>query len=518
MSKKQEIADRLPPFSMEAEQGVLACMLLSPDSVCGELEELGVQARWFYDLRHQMLFQQLRDMYVNQRPIEMLTVVERLTAGDLLGKVGGMEYLMELPDKAASAANASYYARLLWGYHVRREMMRICTKQIGALYEGNEEVENLLAQFERDAARVGEEGAIQQERQAKDLLGPTIENLEHYHRGSPQVKGLTFGFDYLDKMVCGVGGTRNNMVVVSGRPGSGKTSFALDVMLHIALDYEWFTPKYPLKVDEEPEYESHRGLPVAIFSMEMTAESLVERMLFQRARADLQRFRTGLAFKDDFAKVTRASADIARASIWIDDTGRMSVEELKAKARRLKRTLGIRLFVVDYIQLMRVAGKRYREDRVQELAEISGELQKLGKELRTPFLILAQMNRDYEKDPNRTPRLADLKDCGAIEQDADIVGFLYSTKKMEDDEQFQKACEARYFHEGKMDWSACPHRVDMMVGKNRNGPTGGCKLLFFKACTHFADYVKWLKEGGQKDLSASERDAQMFPKEADNDD
>jgi replicative DNA helicase len=258
-----------------------------------------------------------------------------------------------------------------------------------------------------------------------------------------------------------------------------------------------------VKVDDKPQWVQHRGIPVGIFSLEMSAQSLVHKMLFQRARADLQRWRTGFALESDHPKLVKAAAEIASAKVWIDDTGRCSIGELRAKARRWVRQYGIKLFIVDYIQLMRTDGRRFRDDRVQELAEISGELQNLGKQLGVPFLILAQMNRDYEKEPNRAPRLSDLKDCGAIEQDADLVGFLYYPTK-EHETKKEKYVEAMEAVHGK-DWSKYPLRVNLILAKNRFGPTGIVELLFEHHCTHFLDYGRWLKEHGHRAPAMGER-------------
>jgi replicative DNA helicase len=513
---KPKSTDRLPPNSPEAEQGVLGSILLSPEPCMNELEEMGAQAEWFYDLRHQLLFNHFLDMHQHGRPIEMLALVERLTVANCLAETGGLEYVTTLQDKTPSASNCAYYADIVRKNWLSRRMIQICQQSGGAAFEGKEDADALVADFERKAAELSEACVLGKEQNAGDVLCTVIEDLDKYHRGHAQIHGLTLGLDYVDKMLCGIGGDENNMVVIAGRPGTGKTSFALDVALHAALDFPWFTPKsLPTTADEKVEWQEHRGVPVAIFSLEMTTKALVKRMLFQRARADMQRFRTGLAYTADFPKLAKATAEIKAASdakrLWIDESGRQSIEQIKAKARRLKRQFGIRLFILDYIQLMWVSGKRYKNDRVQELSEISGELQKLAKELQTPFLILAQMNRAIETaETKRSPQLSDLRDSGAIEQDADIVGFLYSTRKMEEDEKFQQVVDAVYPEvDGKRDWSAVPNRVNLLIAKSRNGPTGDCKLLFFKSCTHFEDYVEWLKRGGQKELSTSERPAQF---------
>ena len=214
---------------------------------------------------------------------------------------------------------------------------------------------------------------------------------------------------------------------------------------------------------------------------------------------------------DDFPPIIKAMAELREAqgrdnpAILIDDTARCTIDELKARARRLHRQHGIRLFVIDYIQLLKTGGKKFRDDRVQELADISGELQSLGKELQCPFIILAQMNRDYEKEPNREPRMSDLKDCGAIEQDADIIAFLHTPKKADEDEKYLAAMEKVY---GKDDWSKYPRPVDLLIAKSRNGPTGPCHMLFQKSSMHFHDRGKWMEDNAGYKAAEGERRAE----------
>jgi replicative DNA helicase len=501
--------DRLPPWSNEAEAGLLGCLLLGSAGTMDELDEAGASPAWFYERAHQVIYAACQELHKAGTYIDPVSVFLYLTQHNQVEAAGGAAYMASLPDATTSAINLPYYASVVEDKFRGRRLLQIAAEAVGSVYESqsSEDTDALLARVETEILKLSEEAAGEKERGAKQLINAVIDDLERYHRGGSKMKGLRTGLEYVDKMLEGLGGENGNMVVISGRPGTGKTSLALDIATFALLDHIEYTPKRDAQgqvIEENGKtvWEENKGVPVAIFSLEMSDTALVKRMLFQRARADMQRFRTGFAKESDFPPLTRASAELARAPLWIDDTGRCTIGALKAKARRLHRQHGIKLFIVDYIQLMRSDGRRFRDDRVQELAEISGEIQSLAKSLNVPFLVLAQMNRDYEKDPKRTPRLSDLKDCGAIEQDADVVGFLYEPKLGDEEEdQYNNAMEAKF---GK-DWSARPIRVNLLIAKYRYGPTGPCKLLFQRSCTHFMDWVRWLKDHGYKESAAGEK-------------
>jgi replicative DNA helicase len=489
---------------------VLGCILLDPTRALSDCAEAGISGAWFYDMRHRIIFDAMARLDRQSCGVDVLLVRNALRDSGDLDKIGGDAYLGNLPDCVPSSANLVHYLNILEELHMARVLVRTCADAVGSVFgDGSAGIDVILAEAEKQILALAETRSGSCEQGVKALLGPVIDKLEDkYHRGSAQMVGISTGLEYFDKVTCGLGGENGNMVVIAGRPGTGKTSWAIDMALHAAIDCPWFTPKLDsqgkqIKEDDKLQWDQHRGLPVGIFSLEMSASSLVHKMLFQRARADLQRWRTGFALESDHPKLVKAAGEIAAAKIWIDDTGRCSIGELRAKARRWVRQYGIRLFVVDYIQLMRTDGRRFRDDRVQELAEISGELQNLGKQLGVPFLVLAQMNRDYEKEPNRAPRLSDLKDCGAIEQDADLVGFLYPPSK-EDAEAKQKYVEAMEAVHGQ-DWSKYPRRINLIIAKNRFGPTGIAELLFEHHCTHFLDYGRWLKDHGHRAAAMGER-------------
>lgn len=502
-------ADRLPPYSGEAEAAFLGCAVLDSLTVMNLAEERGVERAWFYDLRHQTVWEALSELHRKGTPADMLTVSHWLRERNLLEAAGGMEYLRTVPEQTPSAANAEYYLAILREQYLLRQVLRTGQELVSGVYSVEDgektDAEGLVARAERSVLRLAQERVEGSEASIQPLTFEVLAELEDYHRGAPQLRGLTTGLAYVDKMLCGLGGRNGYYTVLSARPGIGKTSLAMQIAAHVARDHVWF--EVVKNADGQPVMErsedgqmdrikvtSHRGLPVAIFTLEMEKHALVHRMLFQRAEADMQRWRTGYAEGADLPRLTKAAGELSQAdNIKIDDVGRTTIDTLKAKARRMHRQHGIKLFVIDYIQLLRSGGKRFREDRVQELSEISGDIFALGKELQAPFIVLAQMNRDYEKEPNREPRLSDLKDCGSIEQDADQVGFLYRPKlKDKKKEAWEEALYAAYGN----DWSKAPIRVDLLWAKNRYGPTGRCELVFQKSSTKFFDYGEWLNARG----------------------
>lgn len=514
--------DRLPPHSPEAEAGVLGCVLLSPSECLDELDELGVQPEWFYDLRHQHLFRTARAMHLRTppAPVDVITLQAELAQRGLLEQLGGIPWLNQLQDAVASAANVGYYAEMVREKWQLRIIVQTCTEIVSRVYESEGEVAQLIDEAQSGINRLSELHTRRSERTAKAILvEEVIPKLEaHYTRGRAQMTGLVAtGLEYLDKIFCGWGGTDNgNFHVVAARPNVGKTSFATSVLLHAALDFVWNeeiteaeaeldadSAVKPFRTQDGKWLLPRRGVPCGFSSLESTGAALVKKMLFQRARADLQRWRTGYAVKDDFTKLVPAAAALARDTILIDDTPRDTIDSIKAKWRRWHRRDGVRFFLLDYIQLIKTPRGKFRPDRVQEMEDICAEFQALGKELNCPMLVLCQLNRDYEKEPNRLPRLSDLKNCGAIEQDADSVTLLYkpspyrpfSKEYTPEYEQFQQYM-VQAFGDRWQKWDGRPERINALVEKNREGPKGDAKLLFLKSSTLFVDYLAWLKGKG----------------------
>jgi len=480
----------LPPNSPEAERGVLGCVLLSPTDCLDQAIEYGLSPDWFYDLRHRVVWTAM----TLTPGLDTVTLSSYLNQHEPAADGGWLVFVSKLPNDVPSSANLVYYLDILKEKWLSRKLLLLAGETEEKIRNGSQPPQEVALWSQGELARLSDD-RTQSEINIKEAARTELNKMDEYHRGGAQMTGLSTGLSYVDKLLCGIGGENGFYFVLSGRPGMGKTSLALQIALHVALDYVWFEPVtengQPVMEGDKPKTTSHKGIPVAIFSLEMVTGALVKRMLFQRAQADLQRWRTGFAESQDVAALIAANHELARlGNIWIDDTPRQSIDAIRARARRLKRQHGIKLFILDYVQLLRGDG---RQDRVQELSKISAEIVALGKELLTPWLVLAQMNRDFEKEPTRRPRLSDLKDCGGIEQDADQVGFLYPPKLRDKESEQYEALMEKKFAGG--DWSKRPKRVDLLFAKNRYGPDGNCQLLFQKSCTRFLDWNDYLSEG-----------------------
>jgi replicative DNA helicase len=500
--------DTLPPHATEAEQGVLGCLLHDAARARERLDgvrQAGLTGEWFYDLRHREIFhafERCGATLPETTELDLIVLQQRLKDVGLLEQVGGIAYLNALQDAVPTAANLAYYLDMVREKWIARKSQALLTEARERITEHSGAVDEALDELLRDVEQLADESVPRSSRLAKAFMPAVIDGIEDYHRGHAQMRGIPTGLDYVDKMLCGLGGLNSKMIIIAGRPSTGKTAFALDIAQHVACDASWFKPQYHADFTRQRDAEGNAvaihmtKTPVGIFSLEMTGLALTDRLVFQRARADKQRWRNGFATDQDLAPLTKASIEISGAPIHIDDVP-CTAEQLCAKARQMHRQHGIELFIVDYIQLL-YSQKDFRGDRVQELGYISRMLTLTAKALNVPFIVLAQMNRDSDKEPNREPRLSDLKDSGAIEQDADVVAFLHNAKLRDDAEERYDALMEKEFPAkgGGVDWSRAPKRINLLIAKYRNGPTGACELLFFKSCMHFVDYAKWQKEKG----------------------
>jgi replicative DNA helicase len=447
--------DRLPPHSPEAEQGVLGCVLLSPNDCMGQcIEKFKSGEEVFYDLRHQTIFKILAEMYDSREAIDLITLQQRLKNKQLLEEIGGIGYLAALPDTVPSAANLSYYLDIVQEKHLLRKMIHTCTDVVGRVYDFEGEVDSLMDEVERDILRISESRVQSQIATTRDLVKKAINTIEDFHQRQGALTGVGTGFADLDKMTTGLHG--GEMVVIAARPSVGKTSLAMNIAEHVAIE---------------------QRLPVGVFSLEMTAESLVLRMLCSRSRVNLRNVREGFLAERDFPKLTGAAGKLATAPLYIDDSSALSILQLRAKARRMHLQHGVKLFVVDYLQLIHSTARR-AENRQQEIADISSGIKALAKELNVPIIVLSQLNREIEREKGRAPRLSDLRESGAIEQDADVVGLLYKPKSGGDEDEGVPAMEEE----------AIP--VNLLIAKQRNGPTGDVELTFLKPYTRFESKAK----------------------------
>ncbi|HCQ84678.1 MAG TPA: replicative DNA helicase, partial [Verrucomicrobiales bacterium] len=321
--------DRLPPHSVEAEQGVLGCVLLDPTENIGLcVEKFRSGSDVFYDLRHRVLFELLVELFDKKQPIDIFTLSQSLRDRQQLDHVGGLSYLNDLMDKAPSGLNLPYYLEIVREKHVLRKMLHTCSDIVGRVFEEQDNVEALLDTVERDVLAISEERSESADRSIKALVRDAIGTLETYHKNQGMLTGLSTGFHDLDKMTHGLHG--GEMVVVAARPSMGKTSLAMNIAEHVAL------------IQNEP---------VGVFSLEMTAESLILRMLCSRARINLRAVRDGFFAERDFPRITQAATEMAKAPLFIDDTPGLSILQLRARARRMAQQHGIKLFVIDYLQL-----------------------------------------------------------------------------------------------------------------------------------------------------------------------
>ena len=457
--------DRLPPHDLQMEMGVLGCTLLEPNQCIGEciekLKDDGKSA--FYDLRHQTIYETLSDMFNKRLPIDLITVQQNLKDRQLLDQVGGIAYLSQLQDAVPSAANLSYYLEKIREKYLLRKLIQTCSGVVGRIYDFDGEVEALLDEVEKEILHVNESRVQNGVQPVGTLVHEAIATIENYFGRNGQLGGLSTGFTDLDKMTDGLHG--GEMIIVAARPSMGKTSLAMNIAEHVAMELK---------------------LPVGVFSLEMSAASLILRMMCSLARVNLRQIREGFMSEADFPKLTNAAGRLSASKLFIDDTAGLSILQLRARARRMHQQHGIKLFVIDYLQLCNSTARRAQENRQQEIADISSGVKALAKELNVPIIVLSQLNRELEKDKSRKPRLSDLRESGSIEQDADLVGLLYKPDAGEDEDG--NAVES----------DGVP--VNFLIAKQRNGPTGDVHLTFLKPYTRFESAAKFSDEdvpGGQ---------------------
>ncbi len=533
--------DRLPPHSVEAEAGVLGCILQAPmESMGWCAEKIRGGAQWFYDLRHQTIFNVLREMYDKQEAVDLITVQQKLKDRNLLEQVGGIAYLSQLQDAVPSAANLSYYLEIVREKFLLRQMLTLCTEAVGRVYEHDGEVEPLLLGIESEMSKLTETEQEQSEQHIKQVILGVMKDMEdwHYSRGSQQLRGLPTGPAgvYLDKILMGIRPT--HYVTVAGRPGEGKSSWAMNLAEYLACDHLWkeVTGK-KVMVDspegkmEIPETIERKGIPIGVFTIEMDNESLGYRLLFGRAGVSEAKFNQGFAEKGTDKKLANAAAQLAASNIWLDDSTGQSINQIAAKARRMAKQHGIKLFILDYLQLC-VSDNPRDEERIK-LDKISKKIMALKKQLGVPWLVLAQLNRNIETDgrgKDRAPLLSDLAGSGAIEQDSDKVIIIRKTPRREvedvpedkdgnatgasDKEIIERVCAAK-----DLAWDEKPTRMDLWVVKNRRGPRGHAQFIFQNNLCRFTDWHLWKvangveerKEGESKHFGASKIDEEDIP-------
>ena len=448
--------DRLPPHDIQMEMGVLSCQLQVPTLIGEVVEQLGNKAGEFhYDLRHQTIQETLVNMFDSRKPVDLITVQQNLKDRHLLEQVGGIAYLSQLQDAVPSAANLSYYLDHVREKYLLRKLITTCSGVVGKVYDYEGKVEALLDEAEKEILSVNKIRRQGPLGDMKALVNRGIEIIEGMFQRQGQISGLATGFVDLDKMTDGLHG--GEMIIIAARPSLGKTSLAMNIAEHVAVEQK---------------------RPVGVFSMEMSSESLTVRMMCSMARVNLRAIRDGQMSEVDFPKLTSAAGRLQAAPLHIDDMAALSILELRARARRMHQQHKIELFIVDYLQLANAASRGRDANRQQEIADISGGLKALAKELNVPVIVLSQLNRELEKDKKRKPRLADIRESGAIEQDADVVGMLYKPNGKDDEDEPEQ--------------DGVP--VNLLIAKQRNGPTGDVHLTFLKPYTRFETAAKFNSE------------------------
>src|SRR6059036_1519807 len=446
---------RTPPHSVEAEQGVLGSMLLSPRQAIAECVEK-INEQYFYVPAHQTIYTVLVDLWNAGQAIDLITFTQVLRDRNLLDSVGGAAFVTSLFTFVPTAANVGYYLDIVRDKHILREIISAATESVRRAYEEQDEVNNLLDEVEQRIFAVGEDRFKGQLLSMKEQVMSTLESIEKLFENKGAITGVSTGFRDLDKLTSGL--HSSEMIVIAARPSMGKTALAMNIAEHAAIEVK---------------------LPVAIFSLEMSAQQLVQRMLCSRARVNLAKTRDGFLAEADFPKLTHAASKLAEAKIFIDDSAGLTILELRAKARRLKAQQNVRLIIVDYLQLLRSTSRRAQDNRQLEISEISAGLKGLAKELKIPVIVVAQLNRQPEQRSGGKPRLSDLRESGSIEQDADLVGLLVRPELYEEDE------EARAEKSGE---------AEFIIAKQRNGPVGEIPLTFLKEFTRFETRARNVEE------------------------
>jgi replicative DNA helicase len=437
---------KLPPQNIEAEQSVLGGILIENEAINKVVEILSIDD--FYRDAHQKIFQAMVDLTERDEPVDLITLTHDLRKKKQLDSIGGASYLASLNDSVPTAANIEYYAKIVKEKAILRKLIQTSTEIITQSYEGRGEVEELLDDAERAIFEISENRVKPSFYPLKKIVKDSFEIFQKLYEKKELVTGVSSGFKELDRYTAGF--QPSDLIIVAGRPSMGKTAFCLNIAQYAAIEHK---------------------IPVAIFSLEMSKEQLVIRMFCSEARVEGHRLRTGYLNESDWPKLTLAAGTLSEAPIFIDDTPALSVLELRAKARRLKGEHGLGLMVIDYLQLMK--GRSKVESRQQEISEISRSLKALAKELNLPLIAVSQLSRRTEERQGMRPQLSDLRESGAIEQDADVILFIYR------DEVYNRAEDNP--NKGK---------AEVIIGKQRNGPIGKIELAFLDKFTCFKDLYK----------------------------
>jgi replicative DNA helicase len=444
------LLDRIPPQNLEAEQSVLGAMLIEREAISRVVEFL--RAEDFYREAHRLAFAAILALYNRGEAVDLITITEQLRREDKLEAAGGISYVTSLANSVPTAANVIYHARIVEEKALLRGLINTATHIAGLGYEANDEVINILDAAERMILEVANRKVSGSFIPIKEILMAALDRVEQLYHTKGGITGLPTGFKDLDRLTAGL--QPSDLILIAARPSMGKTAFVLNIAQHVAVKEK---------------------KPVAFFSLEMSKEQLVQRMLCTEATIDAQRLKIGDLKDNDWANLVKAADRLSTAPLFIDDTPGMTVTEIRSKARRLKVEHDLSLVVIDYLQLMQGSAGGRSDSRQQEISEISRSLKSLARELAVPVVALSQLSRGVEARQNKRPMLSDLRESGSLEQDADIVAFLYR--------------EDYYNHETEK-----PNLTEIIVAKHRNGPVDTVELYFQKEFTRFRDYSSKMSE------------------------
>ncbi len=446
MNGTDRSSHKLPPQNIDAEQSVLGGILIDNAAMHKVMEILSLDD--FYRESHRKIFDALINLSEKDEPADLITVTNELRKGNQLEVVGGASYVASLIDSVVSAANIEYYARIVKEKSILRKLIETSTDIITQSYEDQTDVETLLDEAERSVFEISQNKVKPSFYPIREIVKESFKTIERLYEKKELITGVPSGFKDLDQKTAGF--QPSDLIIVAGRPSMGKTAFCLNLAQYAAIE---------------------KRIPVAIFSLEMSKEQLVIRMLCSEANVEATRLRTGFLTQSDWPRLTLAAGHLSDAPLYIDDSAALSVLELRAKARRLHAEYGLGMIFIDYLQLMK--GRAKAESRQQEISEISRSLKALAKELRIPLVAVSQLSRRTEERQGMRPQLSDLRESGAIEQDADLILFIYR------DEVYNRSEDNP--NRGK---------AEVIIGKQRNGPTGKVELAFLDKITTFKDLFR----------------------------
>ncbi len=433
--------ERIPPHNIEAEQAVIGAVFLEPDAFSTAAERLTPAD--FYRASHQVIFEAMFSLFEKGEPIDIVTVTTFLANSDKLDIAGSVTYLTDIAGSVPTAANISYYSKIVEEKALLRRLIHTATNIVTETFAKEDEVSEVLDEAERSILEVSSRQNASAFKPIKDVLIDVYDNIEQLHNAKSDVTGIPTGYRDLDRMTSGF--QRNDLIIIAARPSMGKTAFALNIAQNVAIN---------------------TSENVAIFSLEMGADQLVQRMLCAEGNIDSQRLRTGKLEQEDWGKLTMAMGSLSHAGIYIDDSPGIRVSDIRSKCRRLKQEHGLGMIIIDYLQLIQ-GSVNSQDNRQQEVSEISRSLKGLARELEVPLIALSQLSRGVESRQDKRPMMSDLRESGSIEQDADIVGFLYR------DDYYESETENT--------------NIEIILAKQRNGPTGTVELAFVKEYNKFVD-------------------------------